>query len=271
MPCPTCKIHSWWLWLKYLQFLWHKATLTLADGSGGGAEYTGQLVLVKGQRQGGLWCGRVWSDRQVEVRMAAVWWSQRWWHDHHNDGSYLVREEQRSRSASCERYSNAELLHFKKHTHTLTVEACLCFPSTTALTPACPGSRDWTSCHTWDTNKVRQTHKQICQAEMFDRLSPFRPLECPTKTDQRDKKPWLNLTEKRPINIHILICPIMNSTMNCQNKTQQAQTGWNISFSAPQMISHAGALSHPGWLNACSCIQVTKDIQDIQKKAENCM
>lgn len=84
--------------------------------------------------------------------------SQCWWQHHHTDGSYLVRDKGKGHGQLPVRGTATWSSHTRCLTHTSTVEASLCFPSTAALRPACPESQDWTSFHTWDTQ--RQTDKQ---------------------------------------------------------------------------------------------------------------
>lgn len=101
--------------------------------------------------------------------------SQRWWQHHHSDGSYLVRDKGKGHGQLPVRGTPTWSSYTRCLTHTSTVEASLCFPSTAALRPACPESQDWTSFHTWDTQRQRQTGKGVTDYQAEEEVKGLTP------------------------------------------------------------------------------------------------
>lgn len=159
-------------------------------------------------------------------RAAARWKPvEQWWRHHHNDGSYLVRDRSKGQGQLPGRVPATWRSYTYCLTPTSTVEVSLCFPSTTALRSVCPESQDWTSFHTWDTQRQtnRRTARQTGErAKDYQAVEEFKGLP-PTWTfcllfDITEKNIDRGWIAHREINMwrhysagrHV-ICPILSS------------------------------------------------------------
>lgn len=98
------------------------------------------------------------ADDSITTMMGHIWWeteAKKWVN--------LLSGEGR---AMCGSYAHCL-------THTSTVEASLCFPSTAALRPVCPESRDWTSFHTWGTQRQTDSWQGCNLNKLNPQLGPF--------------------------------------------------------------------------------------------------